>query len=79
MNPQKGMKRRITILLHPRFVCISTKEEEEEDYLKEGSIVHIKENHFVVIINMKLSFSYSLQLENLTYSYLPNMRKHILV
>ena len=79
MKPKKGMKRRITILLHPRFTCISTKEEEEEDYLKEGSIVHIKENHFVVIINMNLSFSYSLRLENLTYSYLPNMRKHILV
>ena len=79
MKPKKGMKRRITILLHPRFTCISTKEEEEEDYLKEGSIVHIKENHFVVIINIKLSFSHSLQLENLTYSYLPNMRKHNLV
>ena len=56
LKPKKGMKRRITILLHPRFVCISPNEEEEEDYLKEGITVHIKENHFVVVINMKLSF-----------------------
>lgn len=54
----------INVQRRRRDICTqNSKEEEEEDYLKEGSFVHIEENHFVVIINMKLSFSYSLPLE----------------